>query len=184
MKNTIVLITILISGFVLSVNAQKNKTVRVVDEKCVIQAWIGEGKPNKYIFIHATPNASGKVVGEIPDMGDEEVETIVDIIGYSNGWVKIRKAYNIEYETMFEGIGWISAQRVTVNVQRRDGNLKKGLPLFAEPDSSSKKIGTIPGETLIKIVGYDCFGLKVKYKNKTGWLQSDNICGNPVTTCS
>lgn len=187
MKNTIIFIIILISGFVLSVNAQKTKqpkTAEVVEEKCVKQAWIGEGKANKYIFVHATPNPTSKVVGEIIDMGDEEVETTIEIIGYSNGWVKIRKAYNSDFEKAFEGTGWISAERVTVTTQRLDGNMKKGVTLYAKPSSKSKSLGTIPNEKLVKVIGYDCFGLKVKYKNKTGWLSKDQLCGNPVTTCS
>lgn len=174
----IILIAVLIGGFGLAANAQ------TVDEKCAIQAWIGEGKFNKYIFIHATPSPSSKVVGEIPDMGDEEVEPTVEIIGYSNGWLKIRKAYNSEFETVFEGTGWIPAERVTTRAQRLDGNLKKGVTLYAKPSSSSKKLGTVPNEKYVKIIGFDCFGLKVKYKNKTGWVRSDQLCGNPVTTCS
>lgn len=187
MKNVIKIIAVLIGGFVLSVNAQQSKqpkTANVVDEKCVFNAWIGEGKPNKYIFVHATPNPSSKVVGEIIDMGEEEVETTIEIIGYSNGWVKIRKAYNSDFDTAFEGTGWISAERVTVTTQRLDGNMKKGVTLYAKPSSKSKNLDTIPNEKAVKVVGFDCFGLKVKYKNKIGWLSKDQLCGNPVTTCS
>lgn len=187
MKKIFVLIAILIGGFVLSADAQKikqAKTAEVVDEKCAIQAWIGEGKPNKYIFVHAAPNPSSKVVGEIIDMGGEEVETTIQIIGYSNGWVKIRKAYNSEFDATFEGTGWISAARVTVSTQRLDGNMKKGVTLYGKPSSKSKNLGTIPNEEFVKVVGFDCFGLKVKYKNKIGWLSKDQLCGNPVTTCS
>lgn len=173
----IFLIAILIGSSVLSGIAQ------VVDERCVMQAWIGEGKPNKYIFIHEAPNPSSKVLGEIPDMGDEEVEATVEIIGYSNGWVKIRKAQDSDFETVFEGTGWIPAERVTTRAQRLDGNLKKGVTLYAKPSSSSRKLGTVPNEKYVKIVGYDCFGLKVKYKNIIGWVSKDQLCGNPVTTC-
>jgi len=138
----------------------------------------------KDIFIHATPNTLGKIIGEIPAVTEDGEETIVEIIGYSNGWLKIQKATTLEDKIIFQGIGWIVAKRVTANVQRPDGNSKKSVTLYAQPKLSSKKIGAIPSETLIKIVGYDRFGLKVIYKGKTGWLSVNNICGNPVTTCS
>ena len=153
-------------------------------DKCAIKGWVEDKGVNKDIFIHSGPSTTSKNIGEIKAVTEDGDETIVEITGYKNGWLKIRKAESIEGDVVFEGEGWIPASRVTANVQRPDGNSKKAVTLYSGPALSSKKSGTIPSETLVTIVGYNCFGLKVKYKGKTGWLPKGYMCGNPVTTCS
>jgi hypothetical protein len=153
-------------------------------DECAIKAWVEDKELEKDIFIHDKPDTLAKIIGEIPVASEDGEEIIVEIIGYSTGWLKIRKAVTIEDKIIFEGKGWIRAGRVSANVQRPDGNSKKGAILYAQAKKSSKTVGTIPSETLIDIIGFDCFGLKVKYKGKIGWIQKDHICGNPVTTCS
>lgn len=159
------------------------------DENCAIEAWVEDKELQKDIFIRENPSPLSKILGEIPYRIEEnETEVIVEIIGYAKGeytkgWLKIRKAATIEDKVLFQGIGWIPAKRVTANVQRPDGNSKKGATIFAQPKSTARKVGTVPSDELIKILGYHCFGLKVKYKKITGWLSAKNICGNSVTTC-
>lgn len=155
-----------------------------VSDKCAIKAWVEDKVLIKDIFVHESPDTTSKNIGEIPFVMEDGEETIVEIIGYKNGWLQIRKATSLEDHNLFQGSGWIPASRVTANVQRPDGNSRKTAPLYSRPSLSSKKTGTIPSETLVKIIGYNCFGLKVRYKGKTGWLPKTYICGNPVTTCS
>ena len=153
--------------------------------KCAIKAWVDDERELiKDIFVHESPSTTSKNIGEIPFVNEEGLEAIVEIVGYKNGWLQIRKATTLEDKVIFQGLGWIQGGRVTANVQRPDGNERKTAPLYSLHDPKSKKIGTIPSETLVKIVGFDCFGFKVKYKGKTGWLPKNYICGNPVTTCS
>ena len=153
-------------------------------DKCAIKAWVEDKVLIKDIFVHAAPDTTSKIIGEIPFVTEDGEETIVEIIGYKNGWLKINRATDLEDMIVFQGAGWIPASRVTANVQRPDGNSRKTTSLYSGPSVSSKKVGTIPSETLVKIIGYNCFGLKVKYNGKTGWLPKNNMCGNPVTTCS
>jgi hypothetical protein len=155
-----------------------------VNDKCAIKAWVEDKVVIKDIFVHESPDTLSKNIGEIKFVSEDGDETIVEIVGYKNGWVQIRKASTIEGQSVFEGLGWIPAGRVTADVQRPDGNSKKTAPLYSRPTASSKKAGTIPSDTLIKIVGFDCFGFKVRYKGKTAWLPKNYTCGNPVTTCS
>ena len=178
-----ILITLITAFTATAIFAQK------VDETCSIKGWIEDKELHKDIFVHETPSPLGKTIGELPFGMEEEDQMIVEIIGYTkgeytNGWLKILKAVTVEDKVIFEGIGWIPALRVSANVQRPDGNSKKSATLYSQPKSSSKKVGTIPSETLIDIIGFDCFGLKVIYKGKKGWLSRKDICGNPVTTCS
>ena len=179
MRKTIFLLAL----FILTIGGQK-MYAQTEESSCSIEAWVTDKDP-KGLNVRSQPNAASKILGTLKITGnDNDDEIVVNIIGYSNGWVKIRKAENSEFEAVFEGTGWISAEKVTTRAQRLDGNMKKGVTLYAKPSSKSKKLGTVPNEEPVKVIGYDCFGLKVKYKNKTGWVQSDQLCGNPVTTCS
>jgi len=149
------------------------------DVACVHSGWVTDKDP-KGTNIRDTPSLKGKIIGNIPHAKDDGEQAILEIIGYSNGWLKIRLGESVDGATFFKGIGWISAKKVTATVETNNG---KPASLYASPKKSSKKIGTIPSETLINIVGFDCFGFKVTYKGKTGWLSADDTCGNPVTTC-
>lgn len=141
--------------------------------------WVTDKDP-KGTNVRERPGVKGNVIGKIPNARDDGEQAIVDVIGYSNGWLKIRLAESVDGTTFFKGIGWISAKKVTSNVETNAG---KPAALYSSPRKSSKRVGTIPNDTLINIVGFDCFGFKVSYKGKTAWLSADDACGNPVTTC-
>lgn len=162
---------VLLSAFCVSALAQ--------DDSCVRSGWVTDKDP-KGTNIRDAPGLKGKVIGTIPKAKDDGEQSIVDVIGYSNGWLKIRLAESVDGTTFFKGVGWISAKKVTANVETNTG---KRAPLYSSPRKSSEKVATIPNDTLINIVGFDCFGFKVAYKGRTGWLSADDACGNPVTTC-
>jgi len=106
------------------------------------------------------------------------------VTSYSNGWVKIGGATKVAGGSVFNGIGWVSAKMIAVSAKGED-DYDAPSPLYEKTSKSSKKVGAIPsGTTTMQIVGYHCFGLKVIYKGKTGWLSAGNICGSPVTNCS
>lgn len=149
------------------------------EDSCVHTGWVTDKDP-KGTNIRDTASSKGKAVGKIPKATTDGEQAILEIIGYSNGWLKIRLAESVDGTTFFKGTGWISAKKVTANIETNTG---KPAALYALPKRSSKRVGTFPNDTLINIVGFDCFGFKVVYKDKTGWLAADDTCGNPVTTC-
>lgn len=149
------------------------------DDKCVHYGWV-EDKDPKGTNVRDAPSLNGKIIGNIPHPNGIGEEGMVEIIGYSNGWLKIRLSENADGKVFFKGIGWVSAKKVTAAVET---NNNKPASLYSLPKKSSKKVGTIPSGTLINIVGLDCFGFKISYKGKTGWLAAGDYCGSPVTTC-
>jgi hypothetical protein len=149
------------------------------DESCAHSGWVKDTDPMG-TNIRDTPSLKGKVVGRTPKSTTDGEQAILEIIGYSNGWLKIRLSESVDGTNLFKGIGWISAKKVTANVETNTG---KPASLYSLPKKSSKRTGTIPTDRMIAIVGFDCFGFKVSYKGKTGWLSADDTCGNPVTTC-
>ena len=127
-KSIVVMLCVLTFGLS-GIFAQK------VDKTCAINGWIEDKEVNKDIFVHETASPLGKTIGELEFGMQDEEQIIVEIIGYTKGWLKIRKAINIEDKVIFEGIGWIPAQRVSANVQRPDGNSKKSATLYSLPQS-------------------------------------------------
>jgi hypothetical protein len=149
------------------------------DAGCSLSGWV-QDNDKKGTNVRATPMVTGKAVSVFPFPSDDGEQVIVEIIGYKNGWLKIRSAETVDGTELLNKVAWISAKKVTASVETKNN---KPATLYAGPTRKSRKIGTIPNETLISIAGFDCFGFKVSYKGKTGWLLKDNVCGNPVTTC-
>ena len=149
------------------------------DNECVRSGWVADKDP-KGTNVRDSPGLKGKIIGNIPHANDDGEQAMLEIIGYSNGWLKIQLAESVDGTTFFKEIGWISAKKVAASVETKTG---KSALIYFQPNKTSKKVGTIPNETSITIVGFDCFGFRVSYKGKTGWLAADDICGNPVTTC-
>ncbi len=158
-------------------------SAQTVEADCEHSAWVIDKDVNG-LNVRDKPSINGKIIDTLKYAADDDDKIVtVTITGYSNGWVKISKAETVGGNEEFSGIGWISAKMVTVSTQRKDGNSEKSVAIYARPDAKSKKVGTIPNEVDVEIVGFDCFGFKVKYKKQTGWLSTFDMCGNPVTTC-
>lgn len=145
-----------------------------------IGAWVEDVELEKDIFIRDKPSGFGKILGEIPSVMENSEKVIVGITGYSKGWLRIQTAIKKDDTVIFNGDGWIKANRVNAAVYSRNG---KAAVIYSSPKLKSK-IGTIPNKAMFEVVGYDRFGLKIRYREKTGWLSRNNICGNPFTLCS
>ncbi len=151
---------------------------QTTDDQCVQYGWVEDKDPNG-TNVRDQPGLKGKIIAVLPFPKEDDETVTVEIIGYSNGWLKIRLAENGNGK-LFEGTGWISAQKVNARVETKN---TKPATLYILPKKTSKKAGTIPDQENITILGVNCFGFKVAYKGKTGWLSSDDKCGNPLTTC-
>ena len=172
---------ILIIAFIISVftvSAFSQKTV----ETCSIKTWIEDPEiPKIDDRLRAQPKYESKSLMEIPFAFESGDETEVEIVGFSNGYVKVRKAFNEKHKINFNGKGWIWANRIAVKLKHEN---EKAVNLYALPKSTSKKIGKILDENYSDfiIIGFDCFGLKVEYNRKKGWISKKDICGN-LTEC-
>lgn len=147
--------------------------------QCSLSGWV-EDKNKSGTKIRATPSTKGKVVKVFPFPKEDGEQAMLDIVGYSSGWLKVRYAETVDGSELLKNTAWISAKLITASVETNTG---KPATLYATPSRKGRKVGTIPNETLITIVGFDCFGYKVAYKGRSGWLSREDTCGNPVTTC-
>jgi uncharacterized protein YbbC (DUF1343 family) len=150
-------------------------------DNCVHHVWV-EDKDPKGTNIRDTPSIKGKIIDVIPKATDEdEPEVSIEVVSYSNGWLKMRwtETVNGNEKTKF---GWISAKKVDFAIENKSG--KRSVPLYSSASRKSKKIASVPDTAKFDIVGLSCFGFKISYQGKTGWIWEGDTCGNPLTTCS
>jgi len=178
MRKTIFLLVL----FILTIGGQKI-SAQTEESSCSIEAWVTDKDP-KGLNVRSQPNATSKILGTLKITGnDNDEEITVNVIGYSNGWVKISGATKISGDEVFSGLGWVSAKMVATGT-KGDKNYDDPVQLYAAAKTSSKKTGTIPSESSVRIAGFSCGWIKVELNGKSGWIRTLNICGNPVTTCS
>ncbi|MBK9164627.1 MAG: SH3 domain-containing protein [Acidobacteria bacterium] len=153
-------------------------------DDCGVDAYVIDKDP-KGLNVRDQPSVKGKVLATLktdPNSGDGPGSILVRVTGYSNGWVKIVRAYG-DSGSLFEGTGWVSAKMVATGTMGPIGQYNKPADLYAA-SNTNRKIGTIPSESEVSIAGFTCNWVKVKYKRKIGWIKASNVCGSPVTSCS
>jgi hypothetical protein len=158
--------------------------------KCMIRGWVRDAEPRKDIYIYNGPGQIDpftpyEIIGHLDNSTEPGEEKLVEIIGFklhprAGKWIEIRRAADLSEKALFEGNGWIPAERVVVSARSLDG---KAVSFYSGPRPTSKKVGLIPAGTTFSVSGFACFGLKVRYRGKTGWLPAANICEKPDSKC-
>ena len=180
MQKNILVLALLAAALPLTVAAQ-----------CSIGAWAEDPEiPKATTKVHRSPKLTSKELADIPFAGDEDGDqAILKVTGYSparvdrfwTGWVRISEATTVDGKELFKGDGWIPANRVRTNVQTPTN---KAAVIYNSPSKKAARAGTIPTESMVEIIEFNCFGFKVRYKQKAGWLPKNSSCANPVTTCN
>lgn len=149
------------------------------NDKCVQRVWV-EDKDPKGTNIRDIPSIKGKIIDVIPRATDEDPEGSIDVVVYSNGWLKTVWTETVNGKDVHKS-GWISAKKVGFSIEVKSGG---PAPLYSSPSRKSKKIASVHETASFTIVGIGCFGFKISYKGKIGWLWQGDTCGNPLTTCA
>ncbi len=144
---------------------------------CDVEAYVIDRDP-KGLNVRDAPGVQGRVVAVIPLDVDG---TVVRLLASSpNGWVQITHAETIGGAVVFDRKGWVSGNMLGTGTR---GYGTKGVKLYAAARKGGA-VGTIPSEDEARIAGCSGDWVRVKYKNLTGWLQPEDQCPNPVTTCN
>jgi SH3-like domain-containing protein len=175
MKNRIIL-TLCLVAVALLCNARVAST-RATAAACDVEAYVVDPDP-KGLNVRETPGVNGKVVAVIPLDGDG---TTVHIVASSpNGWVQIDRAETVMGAVVFDKKGWVSANMLGLSTR---GYGTRGVKLRSG-GKADRVVGTIPSEAEVRVAGCEDDRIKVKYKNLTGWLDPEDQCASPVTTCN
>ena len=144
---------------------------------CDVEAYVLDTDP-KGLNVRDAPGVGGRVVAVIPL---DEDGTIVHLVASSpNGWVQLDHAETIGGTVVLNRKGWVSGNMLATESR---GYGSKSVKLFARP-RARKVAGTMPPETEARVAGCEANWISVKYKSLTGWLQPEDQCPNPVTTCN
>lgn len=127
---------------------------------------------DNYSNIRERPN--GEIVLKINNM--HSYGYILNVIGFENGWLKINKINGIDTYSISEFEGWIHSSIVGIAATH-------DMDLLDQPNG--KKVLEYKGETgeTFKIKAVYCQWVKIETKKGLGWVESEKLCGNPVTTC-
>jgi hypothetical protein len=180
----------------------RNEVVTAVPEKSV-----SENTPKDNIVPSPTPNSNctpstlevylndpdesgtnirqspgGKVVMQLVK-GDIDDEFFIKLTQADKGWFKIKSPIGGMEEDVEipNGEGWIHGSVIGVDTRNYGGQT---LELLDSPIN-----GNVVGEIKEQVYGLklkDICGrwVQVDYKGIVGWIDSNWLCGNPLTTCS
>src|ERR1043165_4070622 len=110
MKKTLFLLALMI----LVVGGQK-VYAQAEESSCSVEAWVTDRDPNG-LNVRDKPGAAGKVLTTLK-AGDGGDAIIVNVVGYSNGWVKISGARKVSGSEVFSDIGWVSAKMLATGTK-------------------------------------------------------------------
>lgn len=101
---------------------------------------------------------------------------ILNVIDFKEGWLKINKISGVDEYEISEFEGWVHSSVVGASATHN-------IDVFDKPNSITK-VGKLKGEQdTFKIIDVYCEWIKIEDKGIVGWVESEKICGNPVTTC-
>lgn len=143
------------------------------DKKCNTQPFrVYLDDQDKDFNVRAQPN--GKIILKINNEHSDGF--IMNVIDFENGWLKIDQINGIDELTITEFEGWIHNSIIGITATHN-------ISLLDQPDG--KKVLDITGETgeTFKIINIACEWVEIKTQKGTGWVKSEQLCGNPVTTC-
>lgn len=158
-------------------SARSIQKLTVAPAGCNVEAYVVDPDP-KGLNVRDAPGVQGRVVAVIPP---DEDGTIVHLAASNaNGWVQIDRAETIGGTVVFDKKGWVSGNMLATETR---GYGTRGVKLYAAARKGSA-VGTVPSENEVKVAGCAGDWIKVRHKNLAGWLQPEDQCPNPVTTCN
>lgn len=166
-----------------SIFGQTNPAQTDVDNMCNVSAYITDQDP-KGLNVRSKPDSKSKAVGTIPFNSDG---TVVDIIGAKGSWVKIENAYTADESSVFSKTGWVYAPLLAVSVSRRDGK-NQPVSAYKTPYLNAEIAASLPLFKEYKVAGCHDGFVKITIPqskgNILGWLDMENTCDSPWTSCS
>ncbi len=145
---------------------------------CDVWAYVVDKDP-KGMNIRQTPK-NGKVISRIAK------DTGIHIVGAKNGWLKIDFWENGEgVQTKLKKGGWVYGKLVATSIR---GYEEGGTNVYMAPSNSSTSNGKFLAEMEVNLLGCQGEWLQVEGKavdgsTAKGWLEPEEQCPTPFTTC-
>lgn len=122
---------------------------------------------------HIRNKPNGEVLLNIDKQGEYSV-TVTEV---SNEWFKVVKLMEVDAGVIKipNGFGWIHNSVIGASIT-------KDITVFDNPNTN-EAIDTVKKETRVKIINICSNWVRIERGSTIGWVQTEWLCGNPVTTC-
>ncbi len=138
-------------------------------QKCNILAYVTDTDPQG-LNVRSGASTSNTILGQIP------INETVQVIGAAGDWVQITNASD-----GFQGTGWVFVSKLGLTTLGYGTN---GVNFYATTSQQSQKVGKIPANTPVKLLGCQRDWAQVEYQGIKGWLLREDQCGAALTSCS
>lgn len=104
-------------------------------------------------------------------------EFVLHVTDYKEGWFKTDKITSVHYGYEISNLeGWVHQSTVSLFTRKK-------INLLDKPKTGTS-LGAIDGENgPVKIKDICSNWVKIEFENLVGWVETEWLCGNPVTTC-
>ncbi|WP_282079531.1 hypothetical protein [Aquimarina algiphila] len=168
------------------------------NEKCNSFEVFFDSDHDKGEFTNVRATPGGVIIFKINHKNYNSWGYSVNVINSKDSWLKINKITGTEECIISNFEGWIHVSVVGISTTHDiylldKPNGKKIIKVRGETLEHFKILHDPDGENLVeikgeevnyfKIIETDCNWLKVRTKKGSGWVLSEKLCGNPVTTC-
>ncbi len=140
-----------------------------IPEKCNIFAYVID-KSSKGVNVRSGGSNKNSIIGAIPAN-----ETLM-VIAISRQWAKITNASG-----GFKSTGWAFLPMLGISSR---GYGTKGVNIYTSADPQSRKIGRVPPDQKVRLLGCKGDWAKIEYQGVKGWLAKEDQCGAALTSCS
>lgn len=138
-------------------------------QKCDLFAYVTDTDPQG-LNVRSGASRNNTILGQIP------INETVQIIGGAEDWVQITNASD-----GFQGTGWVFVSKLGLTTRGYGTN---GVDLYTSTSQKSQKLGIIPANTAVKLLGCQGDWAQVEYQDVKGWLTREDQCGAAFTSCS
>ncbi|MCC5610669.1 SH3 domain-containing protein [Nostoc sp. CHAB 5834] len=138
-------------------------------QKCDIFAYVTD-TDSQGLNVRSGASTNNVIIGQIP------INETVHVIGAAGNWVQITNASN-----GFQGTGWVFVPKLGLTTRGYGTN---GVDLYTSTSQESQKVGKIPANTAVKLLGCQGDWAQLEYQGVKGWLTKEDQCGAALTSCS
>ncbi len=138
-------------------------------QKCNISAYVID-KDSQGVNVRSGASTKNRILGAVP------ANETVNVIASGDNWVKITNA-----SSGFKGTGWVYLPTLGISSRGYDTN---GVNLYAKPNQKSQKVGRVPPNLNVKLLGCQGSWAQIEYQSVKGWLTKEDQCGAALTSCS
>ncbi|MEH2014889.1 SH3 domain-containing protein [Nostoc sp.] len=138
-------------------------------QKCDILAYVTDTDAQG-LNVRSGASTYNTILGQIP------INETVQVISAAGDWVQITNASD-----GFQGTGWVFVAKLGLTTRGYGTN---GVDLYVSTSQQSQKVGRIPANTVVKLLGCQGDKAQVEYQGVKGWLTKEDQCGAALTSCS